>query len=103
MRAAALLAVVALALCAAATAAAHSKDPTQRHTVADTKRAKALALRLFAGDVELEGLVRECTADDLAEELWVEFPAFISLEHASGLFDALTRWRRANPACRVAF
>jgi hypothetical protein len=45
MRVLALAALVLVALAAAGTAAAHSKDPTQRHTAADTKRANALALR----------------------------------------------------------
>jgi hypothetical protein len=46
MRAAALVATLtALALAAAANAAAHSKDPVQRHTAADMRRARALALR----------------------------------------------------------
>jgi len=45
MRAAVLLAAFALALAGAATAGAHSRDPTQRHTAADTQKAKSLALR----------------------------------------------------------
>ena len=43
IRAAAVVAVLALAV--AATAAARGRDPVQRHTAADTKRANALALR----------------------------------------------------------